>query len=89
VSVDGVRVETAELDSAGTRQIGPRHRATEFLSKRRSDIEAAVGEACEIVQESAAKLDERHGCTPGVFHALHLPVKVGLTRLARGHTRHR
>ena len=38
-----------------------RQRATELLSERRSDIESAVGEACGIVQDSAAKLDERHG----------------------------
>jgi hypothetical protein len=61
VAVDGIRVETVELAAAGTRQIGPRHRTTELLSGRRDDIEAAVGEACEIVQDSAAKLDERHG----------------------------
>jgi Trypsin-co-occurring domain 1 len=59
--VDGVRVEIVELDAAGARQIGPRQRATELLSERRGDIESAVGEACGIVQDSAAKLDERHG----------------------------
>ena len=59
--MDGVRVETVELDATGARQIGPRQRATELLSERRGDIESAVGEACGIVQDSAAKLDERHG----------------------------
>lgn len=57
----GVRVETVELDAAGTRQIGPRHRTTALLQDRRDDIEAAVGEACAIVQDSAVKVEARHG----------------------------
>jgi hypothetical protein len=57
----GVRVETVELDAAGTRQIGPRQRTTALLQERRGDIEAAVGEACEIVQDSVGKVEARHG----------------------------
>ncbi len=56
-----VRVETVELDAAGTRQIGRHQRTTELLQERRGDIEAAVGEACEIVQDAAAKVNGRHG----------------------------
>jgi NTP-dependent ternary system trypsin peptidase co-occuring protein len=56
-----VRVETVELDSAGTRQIGSRHRTTALLRDRRGDIEAAVREACEIVQDSVTKVDARQG----------------------------
>lgn len=59
--VANVRVETVELDSAGTRQIGSRHRTTAVLQERRSDVEAAVREACHIVQESVAKVDAEHG----------------------------
>jgi hypothetical protein len=73
----GVRVETVELDAAGTRQISSRHRTTAMLRDRRGDIEAAVREACEIVQESAAKIDERHGWRVGSLEA-----KFGLTLAA-------
>ena len=41
-AVAGVRVETVELDAAGTRQISSRNRATAGLQERRGDIEAAV-----------------------------------------------
>jgi len=74
VAVDGVRVETVELDAAGARQIGLRHHTTELLSERRDDIEAAVGEACEIVQDSAAKLDGRNG-----WRVSSLEAKFGVT----------
>jgi len=60
-AVAGVRVETVELDAAGTRQISPRHRTTAALQERRGDIEAAVSEACQIVQDSVAKVDAQHG----------------------------
>lgn len=70
----GVRVETVELDAAGMRQIGARHRATELLSERRADIEAAVGEASQIVQDSVAKVDERSGWRVRTVEA-----KFGLT----------
>jgi Trypsin-co-occurring domain 1 len=56
-----VRIETVELDSAGSRQISSRNRTTSRLQDRRSDIEAAVREACEIVQGSVAKVDTQHG----------------------------
>lgn len=72
--MDGVRVETVKLDAAGARQIGPRQRATELLSERRSDIESAVDETCGIVQNSAARLDERHGWRVSTLEA-----KFGLT----------
>lgn len=65
----GVRVETVELDAAGTRQIGSRQRTTALLQERRGDIEAAVGEACEIVQDSAAKVEARHGWRVGSLEA--------------------
>jgi hypothetical protein len=61
VAAVNVRVETVELDSAGTRQISSRHRTTSLLQDRRGDIEAAVREACEIVQDSVARVDARHG----------------------------
>jgi hypothetical protein len=56
-----VRVETVELDSAGTRQISSRHRRTALLQDRRTDIEAAVRAACEVVQDSVAEVDSRQG----------------------------
>ena len=58
---DGVRVETVELDPAGTRQISSRHRATALLQERRGEVEVAVREACEIVQDSIANVEPRHG----------------------------
>ena len=61
VAAVNVRVETVELDAAGTRQISSRRRTTALLAERRGDIEAAVGEACNIVQDSIAKVDTRHG----------------------------
>lgn len=70
----GVRVETVELDAAGTRQIGSRQRTTQLLQERRGDIEAAVGEACEIVQGSVAKVEARQGWRVGSLEA-----KFGLT----------
>jgi hypothetical protein len=70
----GVRVETVELDAVGTRQIGPRPRTTALLQERRGDIEAAIGEACEIVQDSVAKVEARHG-----WRVSHLEAKFGLT----------
>jgi hypothetical protein len=54
-AVNGVRVETVELDASGTRQISSRYRTTAALQERRGDIEAAVSEACQIVQDSVAK----------------------------------
>jgi hypothetical protein len=61
VAAVNVRVETVELDSAGTRQIGSRHRTTALLQDRRGDVEAAVREACEVVQDSVTKVDTREG----------------------------
>jgi hypothetical protein len=74
VAAVGVRVETVELDAAGTRQISSRQRTTALLRDRRGDIEAAVGEACEIVQDSVAKVEARHGWRVGSLEA-----KFGLT----------
>ena len=56
-----VRIETVELDESGTRQIRARHRTTALLQERRGEIDAAVREACEIVQASATKVDTRDG----------------------------
>ena len=75
--VANVRVETVELDAAGTRQISSRHRTTAALQERRGDIEAAVGEACQIVQESVAQADAQHGWRIGTLEA-----KFGLTLAA-------
>lgn len=56
-----VRVETVELDSSGTRQIGQRNRTTALLRDRADDIEAAVQEASAIVQGSVAKVQDKDG----------------------------
>ena len=76
-AVAGVRVETVELDAAGTRQINSRRRTTAALQERRGDIEAAVSEACQIVQDSAARVDARHG-----WRISSLEAKFGLTLAA-------
>ena len=75
-AVTGVRVETVELDAAGTRQISSRHRTTAALQERR-DIEAAVSEACQIVQESVARVDAQHGWRVSTLEA-----RFGLTLAA-------
>jgi len=77
VAAVDVRIETVELDSAGTRQISARHRATTPLQHRRSDIEAAIREACEVVQDSTAKLDARQG-----WRVSSLEAKFGLVLAA-------
>jgi hypothetical protein len=56
-----VRIETVEFDSSGTRQISSRRRTTALLQDRRTEIEAAVRAACEVVQDSAAKVDTQQG----------------------------
>jgi hypothetical protein len=61
VAVTDIRVETVEFDQAGTRQISSRQRMTAGLLERRGDIEAAVTEACQIVQDSVAKVDAQRG----------------------------
>lgn len=56
-----VRIETVEIDSSGNRQIGARTRTAALLTERRDDIETAVAEASSMIQDSAAKVDEKSG----------------------------
>jgi hypothetical protein len=56
-----VRVEVFSADDARGRQIGARHRSTELLRERRDDIEAAVREAAEVLQESVAGVKDSTG----------------------------
>jgi NTP-dependent ternary system trypsin peptidase co-occuring protein len=56
-----VQIETVSVDSAGTRQIGPRSRTTAMLHDRLDDIEAAVIEASSVIQDAAAKVDHKNG----------------------------
>lgn len=77
VSSNNVWVETVEFDSAGTRQIGPRVRTTALLRDRRDDIEAAVGEASAIIQESVTKVEDKGG-----WRVKSLEAKFGLTLAA-------
>jgi hypothetical protein len=56
-----VRIETVELDESGSRQIRSRHRTTARLHERRDEIEAAVREACDIIQTSAVKSSQQQG----------------------------
>lgn len=77
MAVPGVRVETIELDSAGTRQISSRRHTTTLLQERRADIEAAVREACDIIQDSAAKVDAQDG-----WHVRNIEATFGLTLAA-------
>lgn len=74
---NNVWVETVELDSAGTRQIGPKARATALLRDRRDDIEAAVGETSMIVQESVARVEDQGG-----WRVKSLEAKFGLVLAA-------
>lgn len=55
-----VRVEIVETD-AGGRQIAQRQRVSQALSKRRADIEAAVGEAIEVLSASVEKAPDKAG----------------------------
>ncbi|MGB0072326.1 MAG: CU044_2847 family protein [Terracidiphilus sp.] len=77
MSSNNVWVETVEFDSAGTRQIGPRVRTTALLRDRRDDIEAAVGEASAIIQESVTKVEDKGG-----WRVKSLEAKFGLTLAA-------
>lgn len=72
-----VRVETVEIDSAGTRQISPKRHTTALLLDRRDDIEAAVREACGIVQDSVATVEAKGG-----WGVKSLEAKFGLTLAA-------
>jgi Trypsin-co-occurring domain 1 len=72
-----VRVETVEFDASETRQIKQRGRTTALLRDRADDIEAAVQEASEIVQESVAKVREKNG-----WHTKSVEVKFGLVLTA-------
>ncbi|HEX6354728.1 CU044_2847 family protein [Actinophytocola sp.] len=56
-----VRVETMEITESGGRQIANKTKAAELLSQRRGDIQAAVAEAAEVVQESVDKISTRKG----------------------------
>jgi hypothetical protein len=52
-----VRVETLEITESGNRQIASRTKASE----RRADIEAAVAEAADVVQDSIGKVANKDG----------------------------
>jgi hypothetical protein len=72
-----VRVETVEVDTQGNRQIRERARATALLRDRRDDIEAAVGEASSIIQDSVTKVEEKAG-----WRVKSLEAKFGLVLAA-------
>lgn len=57
-----VRVEIVETD-AGGRQIASRQRVSQALTKRRSDIEDAVGEAIEMLSASVDRAPDNDGWT--------------------------
>jgi hypothetical protein len=69
-----VLVETLQIDSYPSRQIGPKTRTTALLQDRRQDIEEAVYQAAEIVQDSVAKVAGKDG-----WHIKSLEAKFGLT----------
>jgi hypothetical protein len=56
-----VRVETVSIDRTGSRQIRSKDRATESLTDRREEIQAAIEEASAILQEAAAKSPDTAG----------------------------
>ncbi|MBN6040073.1 CU044_2847 family protein [Amycolatopsis sp. 195334CR] len=56
-----ILVETVEVGAGGNRQISQRLKTSELLSERLDDIEAAVGEAVDIVQASMANASTRSG----------------------------
>jgi Trypsin-co-occurring domain 1 len=61
VTNSAVWVETVEFDVAGGRQVSSRRRARELLQERRSEIEAAIGEAAGIVRAAADKTPDEAG----------------------------
>jgi hypothetical protein len=73
----GVRIETVEIDSAGGRQISRTRRTSALLQERRDEIEAAIREACGIVQASATKVDAKDG-----WHVKSLEARFGLVLAA-------
>jgi hypothetical protein len=72
-----VLVETVQFDSSGGRQIGSRTRTTSLLKDRRADIEAAVSEATGIIQDSAAKVENKAG-----WKVTSIEARFGLTLAA-------
>ena len=72
-----VLVETVQLDSSGGRQISSRTRTTSLLQDRRADIEAAVSEATAIIQDSAAKVENKAD-----WQVKSIEAKFGLTLAA-------
>lgn len=72
-----VLVETVQLDPSGGRQIASRTRTTALLQDRRADIEAAVSEATAIIQDSAAKMENK-----AAWQVKSIEAKFGLTLAA-------
>jgi hypothetical protein len=69
-----VLVETLQIAPTGARQISSAVRGTSLLKDRHQDIESAVREASEIVQNSVAKVEAKAG-----WHIKSLEAKFGLT----------
>ena len=69
-----VRIETVQLNQSGTRQISSKTRTTELLQDRRDDIEAAVCEASNIIQDSVVKVEDKGG-----WRVKSLEAKFGIT----------
>ncbi|WP_127451385.1 CU044_2847 family protein [Streptomyces sp. B29(2018)] len=72
-----VRVETVALDTAGSRQIASRTRATTALGDRSAELEAAIVQASSIAQQSLTQVPQRDG-----WRVAGMEVTFGLTLAA-------
>jgi hypothetical protein len=56
-----VRIETVNFDRRGGRQISTAERTSSLLEERRSEIEAGIASAADIVRGSMASADQKDG----------------------------
>lgn len=56
-----VRVETVELDAAGSRQISSKYKSTALLQERREEIQEGIRSAVDLVRDSLAEDKAKDG----------------------------
>lgn len=75
-SID-VRVETAELDTSGRRQIASRSKTTALLTERRADIQQAITDAIDVVRTPITADNDTNG-----WHIAEVTATFGITLTA-------
>jgi hypothetical protein len=56
-----VRVETVELDAAGSRQISSKYKSTALLQERREEIQEGIRAAVDLVRDSLSEDKAKDG----------------------------